>query len=93
MRDQTWIRAHEESESVTTILICEEESFPYLARLGDVLELQFRVHLKPNKELKYLNQGSAHTKATFKTISNGVLRRLTLLTKVNEYNKDTTYAR
>ena len=74
------------------VTICKEESFPYLD-----LEmywrdegLQFRVHLKPNQELKYLNQGSAHTKATFKAIPNGVLRRLTLLTSVNEDNKDTT---
>ena len=27
--------------------------------------LRFRVHLKPNQQLKYLNKGSSHTKACF----------------------------
>ena len=53
-------------------------------------ELQFRVHLKPNQVLKYLNKDSAHTKATFQAIPHGVLRRLTSLTSVHEDNEDTT---
>ena len=74
------------------VTICKEESFPYLdlEMYWRDEDLQFRVHLKPNQELKYLNQGSAHTKATFKAIPHGVLRRLTLLTSVNEDNKNTT---
>jgi hypothetical protein len=43
-------------------------------------ELNFKVHLKPNQELKYLNRGSNHTKATFKAIPHGVLSRLAKLT-------------
>ena len=51
-------------------------------------ELQFQVHLKPNQELKYLNDGSAHTKACFKAIPNGVYKRLAKLTTITEENKD-----
>ena len=38
--------------------------------------------MKENQELKYLNEGSAHTKATFKSIPSGVLRRLSVLTSL-----------
>ena len=74
------------------ITICTDEAFPYLdlEMYWRNDELQFRVHLKPNQVLKYLNKDSAHTKATFKAIPHGVLRRLASLTSVHEDNEDTT---
>ena len=53
-------------------------------------ELQFRVHLKPNQELKYLNKGSTHTKACFKATPAGVFNRLAKLTTMTDENKDKT---
>jgi len=74
------------------ITICRNDAFPYLdlEMYWRNDELQFRVHLKPNQVLKYLNKDSAHTKATFQAIPHGVLRRLTSLTSVHEDNEDTT---
>lgn len=73
------------------ITICRDEAFPYLdlEMYWRNDELQFRVHLKPNQVLKYLNRDSAHTKATFNAIPHGVLRRLACLTSVNEDNENT----
>jgi hypothetical protein len=42
--------------------------------------LQFRVHLKANQTLKYLNHGSMHTEACFAAIPVGVMKRLASLT-------------
>ena len=42
--------------------------------------LQFRVHLKDNQELKYLNSGSTHTKCCIRAIPQGVFNRLAKLT-------------
>jgi hypothetical protein len=42
--------------------------------------LQFRVHLKENQVLKYLNRGSTHTEACFAAIPTGVMKRLASLT-------------
>ena len=52
-------------------------------------DLKFRVHLKENQLLKYLNKGSAHTKAFFKAIPNGVISRLASLTSMTPGNADT----
>jgi hypothetical protein len=68
------------------------ETFPYLDMQmfwTENEELNFKVHLKPNQELKYLNRGSNHTKATFKAIPHGVLSRLAKLTTMTEENKNT----
>jgi hypothetical protein len=46
--------------------------------------LQFRVHLKENQELKYLNRGSTHTDACFAAIPTGVMKRLASLTTRTE---------
>ena len=64
--------------------INREKYFPYLDMelYWRENELKFQVHLKENQLLKYLNQGSTHTKATFKSIPHGVLRRLANLTSV-----------
>jgi hypothetical protein len=42
--------------------------------------LQFRVHLKENQVLKYLNRGSMHTNACFAAIPTGVMKSLASLT-------------
>jgi hypothetical protein len=42
--------------------------------------LQFKVHLKENQILKYLNRGSTHTEACFAAIPTGVMKRLASLT-------------
>ena len=52
-------------------------------------QLTFKVHMKENQVLKYLNKGSAHTSACFKSIPHGVLRRLSMLTSITPENKDT----
>ena len=61
-----------------------EESFPYLdvEMYWRADELKFRVHLKPNHLLNYLNRGSAHTNACFNAIPFGVLHRPAILTSV-----------
>ncbi len=46
--------------------------------------LQFRVHLKENQVLKYLNHGSTHTDACFAAIPTGVMKRLASLTTRTE---------
>jgi hypothetical protein len=48
--------------------------------------LSFRVDLKPNQQLKYLNSDSTHTKACFKAIPAGVSTRLAKLTTLIESN-------
>ena len=67
------------------VTINRKSAFPYLDMelywRGD--ELKFRVHLKPNQQLKYLNKGSTHTNATFKSIPHGVIKRLSTLTICN----------
>ena len=67
------------------------EAFPYLdveIYTTQTNTLAFRVHLKPNQQLKYLNKGSSHTTSCFKAIPHGVEHRLTKLTTVTEANKD-----
>ena len=56
--------------------------FPYLDMklLWHRNELKFLVHLKPNQQLKYLNEGSTHTNACLEAIPNGVIQRLSILT-------------
>ena len=68
-------------------------AFPYLDMelyWSEKEELQFRVHLKPNQELKYLNRGSTHTEPCFKAISSGVFQRLVKLTTVTPKNENKT---
>ena len=76
--------------TIEGVSICTTQSFPYLdmelswSNLG---ALTFRVHLKPNQRLKYLNRGSTHTKAVFASIPHGVLGRLARLTSVTDDSK------
>ena len=64
--------------------VVNEKVFPYLdmeMRWNEKEELRFfQVHMKPNQKLKYLNNDSTHTQATFKAIPNGVIGRLNKLT-------------
>ena len=50
-------------------------------------QLHFGVHLKQNQLLKYLTQGSMHTKACYRAIPEGVYNRLGKLTTLTEENK------
>jgi hypothetical protein len=52
--------------------------------------LQFRVHLKENQVLKYLNCRSMHTDACFAASSTGVMKRLASLTTRTEKSELTT---
>ena len=52
-------------------------------------ELRFRVHLKPNQKLKYLNNDSTHLPSTFRAIPSGVLNRLSKLTSKSQSLEDT----
>jgi hypothetical protein len=71
-------------------VICTNDVFPYLDmelywRDDD---LKFKVYLKPNQKLKYLNKGSRHTSACFKSIPSGVIRRLSILTSLTQENEN-----
>ena len=50
--------------------------------------LAFKVHLKPNQCLKYLNVGSCHSKSVFRAIPCGVCHRLAKLTTTTPANKN-----
>ena len=82
----------DEVPSNKKVTICKDEAFPYLDLemywRGE--ELKFRVHMKPNQVLKYLNKGSAHTNACFRAIPYGVLRRLTILTSLTPETENMT---
>ena len=74
-----------------TTSILKTEAFPFLDMemlWNPNSELSFRVHLKENQQLKYLNKGSAHTPGCFKAIPSGVIKRLTKLTSIDENNTD-----
>ncbi|CAB9517283.1 expressed unknown protein [Seminavis robusta] len=67
--------------------------FPYLdldLYWQNQQNLQFKVHLKPNQQLLYLNKGSSHTSTCFDSIPRGVCHRLAKLTTVTEDNADTS---
>jgi hypothetical protein len=49
-------------------------------------QLSFRVHLKPNQQLLYLNRGSSHTSSCYRTIESVVLGRLAKLTSATAAN-------
>ena len=48
--------------------------------------LEYQVHRKPNKKLKYLNKVSTHTNATFNAIPSGIFYRLAKLTSRTNKN-------
>ena len=68
------------SDAITVI---ESKYFPYLdldMYFSIMGKLRFRVHLKPNQTLKYLNQESTHTKSCIRAVRQGVFNRLVKLT-------------
>ena len=75
------------------VTVCKDQYFPYLDMKlvwSKEEELQFQVYMKPNQQLKHLNNGSTHTEATFKAMPKGVHRRLAKLTTVTEENVNKT---
>lgn len=80
---EVWGKDKDDDSVHEMVKVCKRESFPYLdmemywSKGGD---LHFRVHMKENQQLKYLNKGSTHTEGCFKAIPNGVLKRLASLT-------------
>ena len=82
---------HMETELDPAVQVCTDSYLPYLDTeifWNSNLNLQFRVHLKPNQQLKYLNRGSSHTPGCFKAIPTGVCKRLAKLTTLTEENKN-----
>jgi hypothetical protein len=70
-------------QTMGSVSVSNTKSFPYLGMelfLSVSGALNFRVHLKENQHLKYLNRGSTHTRAVFASIPHGVLQRLATLT-------------
>ena len=53
-------------------------------------DLRFFVHFKPNQKLKYLNDGSCHTKCCLKAILRDVIKRLAKLTSKTNENLEST---
>ena len=72
-----------------TFSTVESASFPFLdmelSWAQDEM-LTFKVHMKENQVLKYLNKGSCHTSNCFKAIPNGVFKRLSKLTSKTASN-------
>ena len=68
-----------------------KNEFPFLDMemwWGEDKELVFGVYLKPNQQLKYLNDGSSHTPGCLKAIPNGVFHRLAKLTTISPDNEN-----
>jgi hypothetical protein len=74
------------------VSVATDPFFPYLDMelfWDEEDSLKFRVHLKPNQQLKYLNSDSTHNKACFKAMPTGVATRLAKLTSLHPSNRDT----
>jgi hypothetical protein len=87
-----WGNDKEDGMKHNNVSVNGGKSFPFLDMemyWSDEGDLRFRVHLKPNQQLKYLNKGSTHTEACFAAIPNGVLKRLALLTTRTETSEMT----
>ena len=77
------------------ISIAQSNTFPFLDMemyWGDNKVLKYKVHVKKNQQLKYLNKGSSHTPGCCKAIPSGVIKRLTKLTTVDNENADKVLA-
>ena len=83
-----WGNDKEDGKKYNNVSVNRSEYFPYLDMemfWSTENDLNFRVHLKPNQQLKHLNKGSTHTEACFVAIPSGLVRRLALLTmRTNE---------
>ena len=73
--DQTWDLPIQEEVKDPKVTVHIGQAFPYLdmeLHWNDKGKLNYRVHLKPNQQLKYLNRSSTHTNPCFKAIPHGV---------------------
>ena len=78
-----WQSGGRASRATANFSVDTNPSFPYLDMemyWSGRGALRFRVHLKPNQQLLYLNRGSSHTSACYRAIESGVLGRLAKLT-------------
>ena len=85
--------SHPPIDKNAPVQINSTPEFPYLdmeLHWHNNQQLHFKVHLKPNQQLLYLNKGSCHTSACFNAIPLGVCHRLAKLTSVTEANADTS---
>jgi hypothetical protein len=86
-----WEPGGPERRTIDGVSTFNGQAFPYLDmemfwnRSG---ALNFKVHLKDNQRLQYLNRGSTHTRAVFAAIPHGVLGRLARLTSITDETKD-----
>ena len=80
---EVWGKGKENGLKHKKVKVIEKDTFPFLdmgMSWSEDDKLLFGVHLKENQALKYLNADSQHTRATFKAIPSGVLKRLSKLT-------------
>ena len=83
---EVWNIEEDEEIQNENLTIVKGKYFPYLDMemyWNDMHDLKFKVHMKPNQVLKYLNSDSTHMPSTFRAIPNGVLQRLSKLTSKN----------
>jgi hypothetical protein len=84
-----WHSGGRSSRSTTRLSVDTNPAFPYLdieMYWSGRGRLRFRVHLKPNQQLLYLNRGSSHTSSCYRAIESGVLGRLAKLTSTTAAN-------
>jgi hypothetical protein len=84
-----WHSDGRSSRSTTNLSVDTNPAFPYLDMemyWSGRGHLRFRVHLKPNQQLLYLNHGSSHTSSCYRAIESGVLGRLANLTSATAAN-------
>jgi len=82
---EVWGADRDDGSPSKKVKVQKGEGFPFLdmEMYWVDQDLQFRVHMKENQELKYLNKGSSHTNSCFKAIPHGVMGRLGKLTSRN----------
>jgi hypothetical protein len=87
-----WGAGKEDGTRYEDVTVHTEKNFPFLDMELEWKdqELQFKVHLKENQQLKYLNSGSEHPQACYKAIPNGVNQRLAKLTTRTPENETIT---
>ena len=90
---EVWGKEKENGMKHEKVKVIKKDTFPFLdieMSLSKKNKLLFGVHLKENQALKYLNTDSQHTRATFKAILSGVIKRLSKLTNITEENENLT---
>ena len=85
--------AHPPINKKDPVQVNNTSHFPYLdmeLHWHNHQDLHFKVHLKPNQQLLYLNKESTHTTACFNAIPLGVCHRLAKLTTITNENANTS---